>query len=290
MKNKRRFLIAISVLLIAMIVFALVTVQWMWKHTDNTGLVVTTYQIASPKIPQDFHGFRIAQVADLHNTQFGENNSELLSLLRESQPDIIVFTGDQVDTSRRDIQVVLSFVREAVKIAPCYLVTGNHEGNVPEIEQLNEDLRAAGVILMDHTALELQQGGSVVTLLGLGDPTMDDRFVTMGQQGSADDALSKLNWNNDTYSILLSHHPEFMKLYSKYGVDVALCGHAHGGQVRIGDVGIIAPHQGLFPKYDAGQYTLGNTTMILSRGLGNSRFPWRVNNPPELVVIELIGT
>ena len=287
MKKRLWLLITILAILIAM---GLVLVQLMWKYTDNTSLVLTTYQVSNQKIPQEFHGFRIAQVADLHNTQFGEKNSDLLSLLQESEPDIIVFTGDQVDMRRTDIEVVLDFVKEAVQIAPCYLVTGNHEGSIVEIEQLNTQLKAAGVVLMDNKVLELQHNGSSLTLLGIADPTMDSRFMTMGQEGSVDDTLSNMHWDKESYSILLTHHPEFLEIYSKYGVDLALCGHAHGGQIRIGQTGIIAPHQGLFPKYDAGRYDMGNTTMILSRGLGNSRFPWRVNNPPELVLVELSAT
>ena len=274
---------------VALLIAALLGLQWMWSNTDNTGLVITNYQISSPKIPQEFHGFRIAQVADLHNTEFGEKNSELLTLLRESEPDIILFTGDQVDVRKTRTEVAVDFVREAVQIAPCYLVTGNHEGGIVEIQQLKSDLEAAGGVLLENDVMELQHNGASLTLLGLADPTMDSRFLTMGQDGSAEDTLSYLNWDKESFSILLAHHPEFLKIYSQYGIDLAFCGHAHGGQIRIGEQGIIAPHQGLFPKYDAGRYELGDTTMILSRGLGNSRFPWRVNNPPELVMVELVA-
>lgn len=284
MKKGRWLLIAIPAVLI---IIALIIAQLMWKYTDNTGLVMTTYQVSSPRIPQEFHGFRIAQVADLHNTEFGEKNSELLSILRESKPDIIVFTGDQVDVRETRAEVTVDFVREAVQIAPCYLVTGNHEGGIVEIEQLKTDLEAAGGIWLENNVIELQHDGAELTLMGLADPTMDSRFFKLGLEGSVDDTLANLNWDRESYCILLAHHPEFLEVYSKYGIDLTLCGHAHGGQIRIGETGIIAPHQGLFPKYDAGRYDIGSTTMILSRGLGNSRFPWRVNNPPELVLVEL---
>ena len=208
-------------------------------------------------------------------------------MIKESEPDIIVFTGDQIDARRLDLEVAVHFAREAVKIAPCYLVTGNHEGSIPEIFQLNAELDAAGVIRLDDEILELHRGDDKLQLIGVQDPTMTGRFLEIGQEGAMDEVLEGLSDGFEGYSILLSHHPEYLELYAKYGVDLALCGHAHGGQVRLGSFGIIAPHQGLFPKYDAGLYTMDDTTMILSRGLGNSLFPLRINNPPELVVIEL---
>ena len=284
MKKVHRCLLTISVLLL---MAGLIILLLMWKYTDNTGLVLTTYPITNSKIPKEFHGFRIAQIADLHNTEFGEGNSTLLELLRDSAPDIIVFTGDQVDTRRKNIDIVLDFVKEAVQIAPCYLVTGNHEGNIVEIAQLNTELLSAGVILMENHTLELQRNNAKLTLIGLADPTMDRRFLTIGPERSIDDTLTYLTWDEESYSILLAHHPEYLDIYSNHNVDLVLSGHAHGGQIRIGSSGIIAPNQGLFPEYDAGRYELKNTTMVLSRGLGNSLFPWRINNPPELVIIEL---
>lgn len=280
---KKRIYILISILVLLMI--AAFTV--MWIYADNTSLAITTYRIANEKIPSEFEGFRIAQVADLHNAKFGEGNADLLALLEESDPDIIVFTGDQVDARRTDLDVVVKLAQEAVKIAPCYLVTGNHEGSIPEIFQLNADLQAAGVTILEDEILKLQCGDDTLSLIGVQDPTMTGRFLTIGQEGTMDEVLAKLSPDFEGYSILLSHHPEYLDLYAKYGVDLVLSGHAHGGQLRLGDQGLIAPHQGLFPKYDAGQYTMDDTTMILSRGLGNSLFPWRINNPPELVVVEL---
>jgi predicted MPP superfamily phosphohydrolase len=257
------------------------------KYADNTTLQLTTYQISHKKIPSEFNGFRIAQVSDLHNAEFGEGNADLLALLSESDPDIIVFTGDQIDARRLDLDVAVHLAREAVKIAPCYLVTGNHEGSIPEIFQLNAELDAAGVIRLEDEILELRRGDDKLQLIGVNDPTMKGRFLEIGQEAAMDEVLASLSPDFEGYTVLLSHHPEYLELYSKHGIDLALCGHAHGGQVRLGNRGIIAPHQGLFPKYDAGRYTMGKTDMILSRGLGNSLFPWRINNPPELVMIEL---
>lgn len=282
MKKRLMILITLSALLM-LIAFVLLVL-----YTDNTGLVRSDYQISSTKLPPEFDGFRIAQIADLHNTEFGENNSDLLALLRESEPDIIVFTGDQVDARRTRLDIVIAFAKEAAQIAPCYLVTGNHEGSITQIAQLKTGLTEAGVMILDDEALQLQHNGAALTLIGLQDPTMNSRYISHGSAGAVDAALSDLTWDPQYYSILLAHHPEYLEIYAEHGVDLVLSGHAHGGQVRLGNMGIIAPHQGFFPKYDAGLYTMDSTDMILSRGLGNSLFPWRINNPPELVMVELI--
>jgi len=274
-------LIAVAVLLLAAALVLLII------YTDNETLEITQYNITHEKIPAGFDGYRIAQVADLHNTEFGEDNETLLSLLAESEPDIIVFTGDQVDARRKDLDVVIEFVKQAVQIAPCYLVTGNHEGSIPETSRLNATLKDMGVTVLEDEIVTLRSADDTLSLIGVDDPTRKNRFLEVGQEAAMDEVLASLCPKAEGYSILLSHRPEYLELYAKYGVDLVFSGHAHGGQVRIAGQGIFDPHQGLFPKYDAGVYTMDNTTMVLSRGLGNSLFPWRINNPPELVVVEL---
>lgn len=283
----KKWIIMICILLILLLLLALTIAILLWKYTDNTTIQLTTYQITNSKIPAQFQGLRIAQIADLHNTEFGENNEELLSQLQEIEPGIIVFTGDQIDARRTNTDVIVDFAKEAVQIAPCYLVTGNHEGSIVGISQFQADLEAVGVTILVDQSLELQHNGASLTLLGLQDPSMNWDYLSLGSAQIIDRALSNLSWDTQSYSILLAHHPEHLDIYRNHGVDLVLSGHAHGGQIRLGDQGIIAPNQGLLPKYDGGVYTDGNTTMILSRGLGNSLFPWRVNNPPELVIVEL---
>ena len=268
------------ILLIAMLIL-------MYIYTDNENIQVTSYQITHEQIPSEFNGFRIAQVADLHNTEFGDNNSDLLSLLVESKPDIIVFTGDQIDARRLDFDIVLHFVQEAVKIAPCYLVTGNHEGSIPQTAQHLSILEDAGVIVLMDELIELDHNGATIDLIGLHDATMSRLYSIYYPKEILEMALQDLDLNKEHFTILLAHNPEFLYVYERNHIDLALCGHNHGGQIRIGDQGLISAGKKLFPKYDAGVYTLDDATMVLSRGLGNSAFPWRINNPPELVIVEL---
>lgn len=281
MKKELLILIAAVALLLVVILVLLII------YIDNETLGITQYNISDPEIPDGFDGYRIAQVADLHNTEFGDHNEALLNLLAECEPDIIVFTGDQADSRKTDLDVVVEFAKQALLIAPCYLVTGNHEGSIPETSELNTTLKELGVTVLEDEMVTLHSAGDTLSLIGVDDPTRKNRFLEIGQQAAMDEALASLCPTAEGYSILLSHRPEYLELYAKYGVDLVLSGHAHGGQLRIAGQGIFDPHQGLFPKYDAGLYTMENTTLVLSRGLGNSVFPWRINNPPELVVVEL---
>lgn len=270
----------ISLILVAVLVLMII-------FTDNKTLQLTTYQITHEQIPAEFDGFRIAQVADLHNTEFGEKNADLVAMLTESDPDMIVFTGDQLDARKTDKDVVLELVRQTVQIAPCYLVTGNHEGSLPDMRDFLNQLEAEGVIVLDNEISEITLNGASIDLVGLTDPSMNKLFYSDGAKVALDLTLQELDLNKERFTILLAHRPEYLYVYERNRVDLALCGHNHGGQIRINGRGIIGPGKELFPQYDSGVYTLKNATMVLSRGLGNSIFPWRVNNPPEVVLVEL---
>lgn len=270
------FLLILVAVLILMIIF-----------TDNKTLQLTTYQITHEQIPVEFDGFRIAQVADLHNTEFGEKNADLVAMLTESDPDIIVFTGDQLDARKTNKDVVLDLVRQTVQIAPCYLVTGNHEGSLHNMRDFLNQLEEEGVNVLDNEIQEISLNGTSIDLVGLTDATMNKRFYSDGAKVSLELTLQELDLDKERYTILLAHRPEFLYVYERNKIDLALCGHNHGGQVRINGRGLIGADKKLFPEYDAGVYTLKNATMVLSRGLGNSLFPWRVNNPPEVVIVEL---
>lgn len=273
-----------------MAVLILVVVYLMLKYTDNTSLQVTTYTVSNEKIPEEFNGFRIAQIADLHNAEFGENNERLVSILRESDPDIIVFTGDQLDARKSNPEVLTELVKQTVQIAPCFLVSGNHEGSVPRNVPLETELKSYGLIILDDMIHPLERDGAIMDLIGLEDPTRNRRYYSNGAKEALEMSLQELEWEESHYSILLAHRPEYFYVYERNGIDLAICGHVHGGQIRINGRGLIGPSKELFPEYDSGVYTLDNATMVLSRGLGNSIFPWRVNNPPEVVIIELAST
>lgn len=227
-------------------------------------------------------------MSDLHNAEFGKNNSTLIKLIKKEKPDIIALTGDLVDSSKTNIEIAEQLVHHLVEIAPCYYVTGNHEAWLGEqYQELENILLAESVVVIRDKSVQLTKNNETIQIVGLDDPNFTDRDPSI-QQSILETKLNNMNLTND-YSILLSHRPEAFKAYVAQDIDLVLSGHAHGGQFRLPFIGgVIAPNQGLFPKYDAGMYSENNTTMIVSRGIGNSIIPIRLNNRPEIVSVELI--
>ena len=258
-----------------------------WTAWGNAALELNTYTISSRGLPDAFDGYRIAQVSDLHNAEFGDGNQRLLDMLREAEPDMIAITGDLIDSRKTNIAVALAFAEEAVRIAPCYYVSGNHEARVPEYRELKAGLEAAGVTVLDDARVEIEISGKSITIIGVNDPSFLADYLT-SDAAVMDRKISELSSEDASFTILLSHRPELFDTYAAHDMDLVLTGHAHGGQFRLPLIGgLIAPNQGLFPKYDDGLYSEGNTNMIVSRGLGNSIIPFRFNNRPEVVLIEL---
>lgn len=259
-----------------------------WTLWGNTALEVNEYKIVSDRIPQGFDGFRIAQISDLHNTEFGEDNSKLIELLSQTDPDMIALTGDLIDSRRTDIEIALEFARQAVKISPVYYVSGNHEARVQEYLDLKMGLEEAGVIVLENQKVILEQEGESITLIGLDDPSFREDYLFGDGASVSRAALSELQNESDGYTVLLAHRPELFDIYVESEVNLVFSGHAHGGQFRLPFIGgLVAPNQGFFPEYDAGRFEDEDTTMIVSRGVGNSIIPLRFNNRPEIVVVEL---
>ncbi len=274
-----KIIVALAVTLAAALIACLI-VQVL---IANKTLVQSTYVVSDGEIPRGFDGFRIAQVSDFHNSDMGE---DVLKMLVEAKPSIIVITGDLVDSRNTDIGIALDFAREAVKIAPCYFVAGNHESRIAEYQDLVSGLVGLGVVVLEDESVEIESGGDVVTLVGVSDPTFVEESPSADYVGIMREKLSALDRGD--YTVLLAHRPELIEAYREWGADLVFSGHAHGGQFRLPIVGgLFAPDQGLFPKYDAGLCTSGDTVMAVSRGIGKSVIPVRINNNPELVLVEL---
>lgn len=258
-----------------------------WLLWGNSALETSEYRIQSDRLPEGFDGFRIVQVSDLHNAEFGEANRKLLTALEQAQPDIIVLTGDLVDSRNTKPEISLDFAAEAVNIAPCYFVTGNHEARIDTLG-IPEKLRSLGVTVLRNEAVTLERNGDTITLMGVDDPTFVVDYMTGDCGPVLTAALETLQAERQGYTILLSHRPEWFSLYKAFEIDLTFSGHAHGGQFRLPVIGgLIAPNQGFFPEYDAGVFTEGDSSMVVSRGLGPSIIPLRIHNRPELVVAEL---
>ena len=278
-KKKFIFLAVAAAVLVALVI---------WIAWGNTALELNTYTVSSAKLPQSFDGYRIAHVSDLHNAEMGKDNEKLLTILRGADPDMIAITGDLIDSRSTNVEIALNFIREAVKIAPCYYVTGNHEARVNEYGELKAGMEAAGVTVLEDAKFKISIDGETIMLIGINDPSYQTDYLFGDAQTVVDTKLTELHSDSDGYTILLSHRPELFDSYADHGIDLVLGGHAHGGQFRLPFIGgLVAPNQGLFPEYDAGIYTDGNTNMLVSRGVGNSILPFRINNRPEVILIEL---
>lgn len=280
--KKKKLMIVLAV--VASLMIALI----FWIVWGNTALQLNIYTVSSDRLPKMFDGYRIAHVSDLHNAEMGDDNKNLLAMLQDVEPDMIAITGDLIDSRNTDIEIALQFAEEAVKIAPCYYVTGNHEARVSEYDDLKNGLTELGIIVLENERIDLDRNGETITLIGLNDPSFKSDYLFGDSATVVKTHLQKLMDESDNFTLLLSHRPELFEIYANDEVELVLSGHAHGGQFRLPFVGgLVAPNQGLFPKYDAGLYTEGNTNMIVSRGIGNSILPFRFNNRPEVILIEL---
>ena len=261
---------------------------WAFLHWQNTGVRLTNYSYYGKKLPKGFDGFKIVQISDYHNTSTLEK--KILELTKQGKPDIIAITGDLMDCRRPNVTIALRLAQGLCNIAPVYFVSGNHEARIDTVTDLYKGLRALGINVLEEKKQMLERNGDLITIMGVSDPYFYTKHVK-------DDVTRKafrkhmltVNVGDGSFKLLLSHRPEFIDTYHDSDIDLALTGHAHGGQFGIPftDIGVLVPNQGLFPPYAAGVKKLGDTTEIISRGLGNSLFPFRLFNRPEMVMITL---
>lgn len=256
---------------------------------QNNLIQTSRYTIYHENIPDDFDGYTIVQVSDLHNKDFGDQLTEKIS---QEEPDMIAVTGDLIDRNRTDIPAAVTIMEELTEIAPVFFVSGNHEVESMQYDLLKSELNHINVINMDNVYEELAEGSSQLGLVGIEDPMIlvfEEFEIAEDYENVMKQRINELSEQTSSdFLILLSHRAELMDVYEKTSIDLVLTGHAHGGQIRLPFInGIYAPSQGYFPEYTDGVYESNNTKMVVSRGLGNSIFPLRINNRPELVVVIL---
>jgi len=273
-----------QIIFITIIVFLL-----SFLYFENNNIVISNYHIKSKTLPKVFNNFKIVQISDLHNKVFYKDNNTLVAKIKSQNPNIIVITGDLVDRRSYNEENALSFIDKIKSIAPIYYVNGNHEGLSGHFKSLEKKLKEAGVFVLRNESLFYEVNKEKILILGVDDPVFNT--IVYPKANMNEDIMKNqlLHVDNKKYfRILLSHRPEFFELYANSNIDVAFTGHAHGGQIIIPFVGgIFSPNQGFFPKYYKGMYTKNNTTMVLSRGLGNSVAPQRIFNRPEIVSVTL---
>ncbi len=190
------------------------------------------------------------------------------------------------------VSALIDEVRRAAPEIPLYSVTGNHEWWSSRYEGLIRPLLLArAVVLLENRAISLHRKGGVIRLIGLDDPA---RYPPVLERSRYLAELGRIRFpdnDEDPFTILLAHRPEYLAEYADAGIDLILAGHAHGGQFRLPaiDAGLFAPGQGFLPLYTTGPYRLGRSVLVVSRGLGNSIIPVRVYNRPEIVTLVLVS-
>lgn len=280
MKIKGKKVLIIIIIFIGSLTF------FMWQ---NNSLTISEVVIENNKIEEEFDGYKILQISDLHNKEFGDKQKNILREIEKINPDIIVVTGDLIDSSNTNIEVAMDLIKGAIDIAPIFYVSGNHEAWAGVYEELRVKLEEAGAYVLEDEKIEIIKENSAIDLIGLSDPDfLEADALKYNKNGEIENKLNNLIEDNDNFKILLSHRPELIEIYSNSEVDLVFSGHAHGGQFILPFIGgVIAPDQGLFPKLTEGVHKKDNTEMIISRGLGNSIIPIRIFNRPELIVVTL---
>ncbi|MFJ7650130.1 metallophosphoesterase [Lysinibacillus sp. NPDC097279] len=262
------------------VVFFLVFIV-IFLYVNNHWLVVSKHVYESEKVPVSFDGLRIVQISDLHDALFGNNQQKLIAKVKATNPDYIFITGDVIDSNRFNLEQSLQAVRGLVELADVYYVLGNHEVATNKVSEIYEALSSLGVHVMANESTVLERNGERLAIVGIEDPLMGRSTEEM-----LDIATAYIP--EDMLKLLLAHRPEVFSTYVNQEIDLVFSGHAHGGQVRIPGIGgLVAPGQGMFPKFTAGVYEEGKTKMIVSRGLGNSSVPFRIFNRPEIIIMDL---
>lgn len=259
-----------------------------YAYYQNNFLTVTHYDISDEKIPKGFNGFTIAQVSDFHNTNSKKLQEDVLTELKCINPDIIVITGDYIDSRKTDTALALSYAEKLLGIAPVYMSAGNHEAAcVYDYPPFEKNMLALGIKVLRNECEAIEKHGQLISILGIDDPLFIADYDA-DKYEKTDKVIDSINYDKNIFTVTLSHRPEIFGVYVENKQDLVLSGHAHGGQFRIPFIGgLYTPTEGLFPKYSEGIHEESDTTMIVSRGIGSSVFPIRLNNRPELVIITL---
>lgn len=279
------------ILLIVCIIFITAFISYI---LSGFSIDITEYTITSSKIPDAFNGYKILQLSDLHNASYGKNNSKLLKKIEKINPDIIVMTGDMVNTNSKNYNNFYSLAKEISSKYPSYYILGNHELRLSAEKRLDilYKLNSFGVNVLNNSSASLLKDNEIINIYGLTQPITTYKNVLKNNvetDFSLEDIQSIFqNIDNNSFNILLSHSPFDFEIFSKWGADLVLSGHIHGGIIRLPLIGgLLSPERNFFPKYDAGEFSYSSSKMVVSRGLGNGTINLRIFNNPEICVIKL---
>lgn len=274
---KKKMIQILKLLILISLIFCCICIYY--KYKENT-FQTTFYDIDSKKI---YENIRIINLSDLHLKEFGKDNQKLVKKIKDLSPDIITISGDMINKNNKDFTIALNLCKQLVNIAPTYYCLGNHEYEqllfknnniIPQLEKL-------GVIVLNDEYKTITVKNTEIDICGCTQHAHNyDKY--------AKDYMNKYI-KTDNFKLLLVHYPElFLKQLKNINIDLALCGHVHGGQIILPFIGpLFSSDQGFFPKIAAGLYQFKYCTVIVNRGLGNNVKIPRINNIPEIVVVDL---
>ena len=274
-----------KIIIISFIIIFVVCLLINGIYCTNT-LEIKKYNYKTEKLNTKL---RIVFISDLHNKEFGEKNRDLVNKIKEQSPDFIAVGGDMVTRYFDDDSVMEELFSQISDIAPTYCVLGNHERDLSDKLDFKNDINNTGALLLDNELIEFEKNREKILIGGLSD------FPYYEFDAPDYETPERYFWDNfcekskNNFSILLHHQPEYIGDIAKdSNIDLILCGHTHGGLIQIPFIGgLFAPNQGLFPKYDKGEFNFNDTKMIVSSGLGNSNPVPRINNCAEITVVDI---
>ncbi|NMA65760.1 MAG: metallophosphoesterase [Clostridiaceae bacterium] len=286
-KRKFKYLLYIS----ALIIF--------FFYWQNNTIQVTRYRLNYDNLPQEFNGYRIVQISDMHGKTFGYENGSLARKIKALKPDIVIATGDMMSSNIDDGKAFLDFLDHFNNASPVYMCLGNHEQIARILNGMDEiyknfitEAKNRGVILLDNEEEIISKGQDSIIIKGL---TLELYHYSRRDLDPEDESLylktsyvSEKIGTPQGFTILMAHNPAYFEEYVEWGADLTLSGHVHGGIIQVPfKGGLLSPERVFFPKYDAGLFENDNKKMIVNRGLGNSQINFRLFNRPEVTLIEL---
>ncbi len=278
--KKKRLLKLVSIIIIALLLLCIC----IDLIVSNLVITVSNYSLESEKIKEPV---RLVVVADLHQKEFGKDNSRLIEKLRKQEPDLILTIGD-LTKSKADKTEATAFLEEFIpqlcKIAPVYSCLGNQERNHGSREALETAMIQNGAVLLDLDYQDITVNDNNIRIGGL------SYYRSWDEESNAylQDYISE---DEESFTLLLCHHPElYLWGIEQYPLDLMVSGHTHGGMIRLPFIGALyAPEQGKLPNHAGGFYKMELGHLAVCKGLGSSpeNLP-RFHNPPEIMVIDLI--
>lgn len=283
-KRKRRICL---IILAAIAVFILSDLAY-----SKYGLKTTYYEIITSKVTDPI---RIVQLTDLHNSKFGTDNRRLIEQVEDQDPDLILMTGDMLNSFDENTDIAVNLIEHLSAVAPVYYSYGNHEEEYEENYQtsLVPLLEKAGAVVLDKAYEDVAVAGQAIRLGGIYGYCVPEKFLETKEADPEECAFLDDFMNTDNFTLLMCHMPYTWRVLNgleEWKIDCVMCGHAHGGQMRIPFVGgLYAPDEGFFPGVEQGGWVSedGRRYMVLSAGLGTSFHIPRFNNVPEIVVLDL---